>query len=166
MSRPIKATPTLYGKHARKFLKQVEEDLKHPVGPVPTPKLAEVTKRIMEDARKKVEGLGCTNPDHERFRGVMFSKNGCLACEVERHKSVEESVKELLKWVPESVDLQKISRINYPVSVFGKVYDIGDAKQPFFSEAYLYNLLGKEDARTLLALMRRLCRTLDIENDL
>ncbi len=29
-----------------------------------------------------------------------------------------------------------------------------DGRCPFFSEAYLYNLLGKEDARTLLALMR------------
>jgi len=25
-----------------------------------------------------------------------------------------------------------------------------DSEAPFFSEAYLYNLLGKEDARTLL----------------
>ena len=29
-----------------------------------------------------------------------------------------------------------------------------DEKAPFFSESYLYNLLGKEEARTLLALMR------------
>ena len=36
----------------------------------------------------------------------------------------------------------------------GPMYEKGDEKQPFFSEAYLYNLLGKEDARTLLALMR------------
>ena len=33
-------------------------------------------------------------------------------------------------------------------------YRDGDEKAPFFSEAYLYNLLGKEEARTLLALMR------------
>jgi len=33
-------------------------------------------------------------------------------------------------------------------------YEKGDEEQPFFSETYLYNLLGKEDARTLLALMR------------
>ncbi len=31
-----------------------------------------------------------------------------------------------------------------------------DALQPFFSEAYLYNLLGKEDARSLLYRMEAL----------
>lgn len=31
----------------------------------------------------------------------------------------------------------------------------GDEKAPLMTEAYLYNLLGKEDARTLLALVRR-----------
>ena len=33
-------------------------------------------------------------------------------------------------------------------------YQNGDENAPFFSEVYLYNLLGKEEARTLLALMR------------
>jgi hypothetical protein len=84
----------------------------------------------------------------------------------------KESIKKLLEWVPEAVPLEKISRINYPVKDFGKVFFTGDSavkaddKQPFFSEAYLYNLLGKEDARTLLALMRQLCESLGIENDL
>jgi hypothetical protein len=35
-----------------------------------------------------------------------------------------------------------------------------DQKAPFFSEAYLYNLLGKEDARTLLAFYRRVVEAL------
>lgn len=30
-----------------------------------------------------------------------------------------------------------------------------DKQAPFFTEAYLYSLLGKEDARTLLTLLRR-----------
>ena len=34
-------------------------------------------------------------------------------------------------------------------------YEKGDELAPFFSEAFLYNLLGKEDARTLLALGKR-----------
>lgn len=78
----------------------------------------------------------------------------------------KESMKQLLEWIPEGVPLEKISRINYPVSIWGKVFFEGNDKQPFFSEAYLYNLLGKEDARTLLALMRKLCKSLGIEAEL
>lgn len=37
-----------------------------------------------------------------------------------------------------------------------------DSKQPFFCESYLYNLLGKEDARTLLGRMDKLCQALGI----
>lgn len=35
------------------------------------------------------------------------------------------------------------------------MYEPGDEEAPFFSEAYLYNLLGKEDARTVLAYLHR-----------
>jgi len=78
----------------------------------------------------------------------------------------KESIKELLEWIPEGVPLEEISKVNYPVRRFGNVFTTGDDKCPLFSEAYLYNLLGKEDARTLLALMRQLCKSLGIENDL
>lgn len=36
-------------------------------------------------------------------------------------------------------------------------YEKGDEDAPFFSEAFLYPLLGKEDARTLLARVYLLC---------
>ncbi len=36
------------------------------------------------------------------------------------------------------------------------MYELGDEKAPFFSESYLYNLMGKEEARVVLALMRPL----------
>ncbi len=35
-------------------------------------------------------------------------------------------------------------------------YEEGDGEAPFFSEAYLYNLVGKEDARTILGRLNRL----------
>lgn len=35
------------------------------------------------------------------------------------------------------------------------MYDEGDEFTPFFSEAFLYNLLGKDEARTLRGLLRR-----------
>ena len=37
------------------------------------------------------------------------------------------------------------------------MYEIGDEDAPFFSEAYLYNLLGKDGARTVLMHIRRVC---------
>jgi len=38
-----------------------------------------------------------------------------------------------------------------------------DARAPFATESYLYNLFGKDDARTLLAHLRTLCRALGFE---
>lgn len=37
-----------------------------------------------------------------------------------------------------------------------------DAKAPFFSEAYLYDLMGKEEARTVLYYIRNFCREVGI----
>ncbi len=46
-------------------------------------------------------------------------------------------------------------RVNWlPKECKKEGYVKGDENQPFFSEAYLYNLLGKDEARTLLGLMR------------
>lgn len=36
------------------------------------------------------------------------------------------------------------------------MYDEGDEQAPFFTEAFLYNLLGKDEARSVLGIMRRL----------
>jgi len=83
-----------------------------------------------------------------------------------KKEEAKHCIRDLLSWTPEGVSLEKISRLNYPVKDFGKVFAKGDDACPFFSEAYLYNLLGKEDARTLLALMRKLCRSLGVEVDL
>jgi hypothetical protein len=40
-----------------------------------------------------------------------------------------------------------------------------DAQAPFISESYLYTLLGKEDARTLLARFRRLFVALGVDEE-
>jgi len=42
-------TPRLNKKDSKIFLKKVEEGLKHPVGPVPTPKIERVLKQILKD---------------------------------------------------------------------------------------------------------------------
>jgi hypothetical protein len=54
----------------------------------------------------------------------------------------------LLTWKPED-------GVAKPSVKRGAYYRKGDETAPFMSEAFLYNLLGKEDARTLLALVNQ-----------
>lgn len=44
-------------------------------------------------------------------------------------------------------------------------YEKGDELAPFFSEACLYNLVGKEDARTILGLIRNVLRAVGLEDN-
>jgi len=81
----------------------------------------------------------------------------------------KEEIKALLNWTPEGVPLKEISKINYPEKhfpkkIYGEICTDEDCKAPFFSEAYLYNLLGKEDARTLMALLEKALGIKDLEN--
>lgn len=43
------------------------------------------------------------------------------------------------------------------------MYSEGDEFAPFFTEAFLYNLLGKDEARSVLGLVRRLCVLAGVE---
>lgn len=43
------------------------------------------------------------------------------------------------------------------------MYAEGDEKAPFFTEAFLYNLLGKDEARSVLGILRRLCALAGVE---
>lgn len=48
----------------------------------------------------------------------------------------------------------------------GKTYGMyaeGDENAPFFSEAFLYNLMGKDDARTVLGIITRLCEVAGVD---
>ena len=44
-------------------------------------------------------------------------------------------------------------------------YEEGDEKAPFFSETYLYNLMGKDGARTVLSYIRKLCDIVGIDKE-
>lgn len=44
------------------------------------------------------------------------------------------------------------------------MYSDGDENAPFFTEAFLYNLLGKDEARSVLDIVRRLCRLAGVEH--
>jgi hypothetical protein len=43
------------------------------------------------------------------------------------------------------------------------MYSDGDEKAPFFTEGFLYNLLGKDEARSVLGIMRRLCKLAGVD---
>ena len=51
MSLPIYPTPSLNLKEWLKFTKKVEEDLKHPTGPIPTPRVDKAIKDMMADTQ-------------------------------------------------------------------------------------------------------------------
>lgn len=81
-----------------------------------------------------------------------------------------EAIKDLLSWTPEGVDLKAIGKLTYPPKYFpkkeyGEIVTDEDCECPFFSESYLYALLGKEDARTLLALLHKAFLSLGINTD-
>jgi DNA-binding SARP family transcriptional activator len=48
---------TLNRKETKRFLKRIKEDLEHPLGPVPTPKLKKAIKMIKKDMEKKMKKL-------------------------------------------------------------------------------------------------------------
>lgn len=52
MSLPIQPTPILTEKEFNEFLKKVKEDLKFPVGLVPTPKLSKAIELIRKEKEK------------------------------------------------------------------------------------------------------------------
>lgn len=50
------------------------------------------------------------------------------------------------------------------VNVSGRgMYSKGDEDAPFYSEAFLYNLVGKDDARTVLGSVERLAEILGVD---
>jgi hypothetical protein len=60
----------------------------------------------------------------------------------------EKAVEELYKWKPECFQ----AGVDFKESGY---YSDGDEDCPFFSEKFLYNLLGKGDARSLLGMLDR-----------
>lgn len=60
-----------------------------------------------------------------------------------------DTIKQLLKWRPNGGMSEAVIAQAKKLKYFAD----GDERAPFFSEAFLYNLLGKEDARTFMALI-------------
>jgi hypothetical protein len=65
---------------------------------------------------------------------------------------IREEWRDLIDWVPEANHIAECEH-----------YEEGDEEAPFLTERYLYNLLGKEDARSLLGRVRRLGHVLGFD---
>ena len=63
MSLPIRPTPELKGKDAKRFLAMVKEGLKHPCGPVPTPGLEQARELILNTLNE------------EKNHGMVYNSN-------------------------------------------------------------------------------------------
>lgn len=69
-----------------------------------------------------------------------------------KKNDLREAIKHFLRFVPEGVfpsDYQDITHM----------YEEGDNGAAFMSETFLYNAIGKEDARSVLARFDQICRT-------
>lgn len=73
--------------------------------------------------------------------------------------AIKEAYRKLLDFELES----KIDKKLFKKLQDGYFYDKGDEDTPFFSEAFLYNLVGKEDARTILGLIRKLVESAGVD---
>lgn len=71
------------------------------------------------------------------------------------HVGVEEALKSLVNYEPEAKPLLSAKAIEY--------YGEPEEGCPLFTESYLYPLLGKEDARTVLAMLGSVARAIGYE---
>ena len=55
MARPIAPTPQLDVEETRAFLEKVAQDLKTPIGPVPTPNIDKAIEMVMADAQDRAK---------------------------------------------------------------------------------------------------------------
>ena len=100
---------TLNYEDSIKFEKRIKEDLKHPLGPVPTPKLEKARKMILEDLARKtiledLEKLEKLLKKYERKKGIkMF--NDILDKKKEKEK--QETTTEYIKLRKEKLKQQK-----------------------------------------------------------
>lgn len=91
----------------------------------------------------------------------------CSRCNCEiTHRCNTDLRKELIhlfKFRPESGFPQRMKRNNYYLPDKESRDGVDSQYTPFFSEAFLYPLLGKEDARTVLAILHTIIATSGID---
>ncbi len=82
-------------------------------------------------------------------------------------KGAREALSRLTELTLEDVDLLAHAKLTYSSYFCNADYDIeaevrADQEAPFITEAFLYDLIGKEDARSVLSAVRALQRALEV----
>lgn len=70
-------------------------------------------------------------------------------------RTLQHAVKELLQWVPETID----------VSEYNKKRSAADTQWPLATEAHSYVLFGKDTGRTYMALLHRVASAAGVDRD-
>jgi len=83
------------------------------------------------------------------MKGIRCTECG-LEIEHKCHSDVEAALSALLGF---DVEFKAHAKKLMQVANDGNYYEDGDENAPFFTESFLYPLFGKEDARTLIALV-------------
>ncbi len=79
---------------------------------------------------------------------------------LEQMAAAREAIKHLYTVKLEGIDLKAHANLAWGP----EGYEPEDEEAPFFTEAFLYNLLGKEEARTVLSLVRQVGRALGMDD--
>lgn len=99
----------------------------------------------------------------------MDLKVTCQRCDCEithrcRGESLQEAAVALYKWRPEGGFPEALKEDNDYISVEDGIADVDRDDMPFVCEVFLYALLGKEDARTLMALIGNVIEASGVES--
>ncbi len=90
-----------------------------------------------------------SKPFHNTTDECIFAHNAryqdLVDAVAQMRRDVTEAAIKLFQYVPESA-----------LGIINEEFWNGDKNTPFFTETYLYTLMGKEDGRTVLALVRHL----------
>lgn len=102
--------------------------------------------------------------DRETEAGLKRLIEGLHSAFQPNREELKLALKRIINFHPEMTPAQFTSKAANPYNLLNNETR-EDAKAPFISESYLYNLLGKEDARTLLARVHQLCIVLGVDMD-
>lgn len=101
-------------------------------------------------------------------QGRITALLGQLVIELAPDKAlIRETLEDLLAFVPYDTPKQFLDPKVFPYGPahFDKQTAAEDAKAPFFTESYLYTLLGKEDARLLRSRFRVFLNAIGFSDD-
>jgi hypothetical protein len=111
-------------------------------------KILKILLRGWVNKHKSTYVAGSWDYDKEGVE-LIEATTAALEIQVDEGVGVDgETIQRILEWSP--------GHLPKSCKTKGGGYQEGDENAPFFSESYLYNLIGKEDARTLRSLMRPL----------